>query len=531
MVIDFLPKQTKLYNEILNGNASVIGFGGGRGASKSRGIDSIILDLLAKQKKYYICCIMRNSNQITTFHIDALERNFPEVKSYIKHTFPAHLTIGNSSCDFGYGDSVKDVEKNFRSGNFDLVFIDQAEQFTEDEVTEIRKACRSTSGKKAKLILSFNMRGGGISWLRKWFLKGEVNDPNDYKFIKVNPWDNVYWCIEALTKEGFTMQDYYRWTDEQRKSYAATKGDYTKLLANDNEAIRKADWEGSWDTVEGTYFSEVWDLENTRITKSVADSLRKDWSTLWISQDWGRAHNCVTYWHSKTTLSPQEANFLLGWNLSKPVSLIVTYRELVANNLESPEYAQLVVNNTPKEERGKIKSFYLSPDAFGVKDSLNTIAISQSEVMRSNGMPNAFQADWERKNGWALMGKLLKAAKGRGYYRDVLQEGMTQANEIWLISNDCPNLLESIPMLMRDPKDIEDVEKTDKSSAKLDQDCTDAARYGLKSMLAPRRKTKEDALKEQFEQASPEQRMLISIKRYNEDRKKSSGTMKPSWKR
>jgi hypothetical protein len=54
---------------------------------------------------------------------------------------------------------------------------------------------------------------------------------------------------------------------------------------------------------------------------------------------------------------------------------------------------------------------------------------------------------------------------------------------VWLISAECPELLESIPVLMRDPKDLDVVLKTDKGQAKLEQDVSEAARYGLKSYL------------------------------------------------
>jgi hypothetical protein len=39
-------------------------------------------------------------------------------------------------------------------------------------------------------------------------------------------------------------------------------------------------------------------------------------------------------------------------------------------------------------------------------------------------------------------------------------------DEIWLISSNCPELLNAIPALMRDPKNLDDVLKTDKSQPK-----------------------------------------------------------------
>ena len=59
----------------------------------------------------------------------------------------------------------------------------------------------------------------------------------------------------------------------------------------------------------------------------------------------------------------------------------------------------------------------------------------------------------------------------------------TQGDMVWLISAECPELLEAIPVLMRDPKDLDVVLKTDKGQARLEQDVSESARYGLKSYL------------------------------------------------
>ena len=151
---------------------------------------------------------MANYDQILKYHIKELQRNFPELHDNIKMTSPAFLTIGKSTCVFDYGDSEEIIERRFRSGNYDFVFVDQAELFSEEEIKELRKTIRSTKGHKAKLILSFNMRGSGMKWLRKWFNSPDMPNPKDYKAIRINPWDNVFWSLDALIKDGFTMKDY-----------------------------------------------------------------------------------------------------------------------------------------------------------------------------------------------------------------------------------------------------------------------------------------------------------------------------------
>lgn len=71
------------------------------------------------------------------------------------------------------------------------------------------------------------------------------------------------------------------------------------------------------------------------------------------------------------------------------------------------------------------------------------------------------------------MYELLANTKAKGMAGDL----------VWLISAECPELLESLPILMRDPKDLDVVLKTDKGQARLEQDVSESARYGLKSYL------------------------------------------------
>ncbi len=501
----------------------------------SSGLDRCLITLMAESNKLLACCIMRNFDQVTRYHIQAIKRDFPYLATNMKISMPASLTLGNSQLDFSYAENLDDVKRRFQSGNYDLVVIDQAEQFTAEEIREIRKATRSREGRMAKIVLSFNMRGAGVQELRKWFYLGEFNkdeDPNDYIFFKFNPWDNVEYVKASLIEDSYTIKEYYSWTDEQRKKYASTRGYYTKQLATDDEVIRQSDWEGSWDSIEGTYYANSWDLASTRISSAQVKSMDKPWANHWISQDWGKAHYCATYWHYRVTLSPEETLMYLGWSVPNPINVIVTYREMLLTEKESTEVAQFIADSTPTDERPKHRAFYLGPDAFSDRDSPNTIAIQESKVLRANGLPPAQEANNARKSGASLIGKLLKATRGHGFIRD-MNSRLVPTEDVWLISSECVELLKAIPMLMRDPKDLDDILKTDKSSTKIEQDCYDAARYGIVSMLTPKKKTEEQKFQEQMSKADPYQRNMLTFK-HTKNKEKSKSKyhqhLPPSWK-
>jgi len=283
------PKQSELLKLIKTGTAPVIGVYGGRGSAKSSGADRAVIALMYEWRDLTICMVMRTwVKQMVPFHLEPIRRDFPWVANQLKSSPPAMLRIGSNRLDFKYAENYDSVVEAFRSGNYDLIVIDQAEQFTGREIREIRKACRSRGGRIAKIVLVFNMRGASIQELRKWFYLHEVQkdeDPADYVSIRMDPWDNVEWVRAALKEDGYSVREYYAWTSEQRKAYAARRGPYTRQLATDDEVIRKADWEGDWDSLEGSYFANSFDLDSTRIVPSLVESLRKAWAVHWLAQD------------------------------------------------------------------------------------------------------------------------------------------------------------------------------------------------------------------------------------------------------
>lgn len=525
------PKQSELLDLIRSGKYHTIGVGGGRGAAKSSGADRVLATLAYEQKDMQACLVMRAWPQLSRFHVERLPSLAPWLRGNLKASPPARLLIpfgkGASQIDYAYAQNYDDVEEHFRSGNYRYIVVDQAEQFTEREIIEMDKACRAAGKQRAVLILLFNMRGSGIQWLRKWFREKKVpgeKSPDDYYFLKVNPWDNVEWVRRALDEDGYTEDDYYAWTDGQRMRYAAERGDYTKKLATDDAAISAADWFGSWDSIEGAYFANQWDLESMRISPSLATALFKPWANPWLSQDWGKAHWCSSHWHFRITLPPEDVKRLLGWpKRITPLNLVVTYREMIVSELTSTEVARKLIDCTPEAERSRLKGYFLSPEV--VTDDPNTIGSQQGKELRPYGMPWPTKADNDRKGGWALMAKLMLAAKNKGIGPD----GHEYA-DAWLISSECVQALESIPLAMRDPKDLDDVLKTDKSQARLEQDVLDDLRYGLKTMLAPRKKTEEQSYQEQMAQAEPEKRMILAYRHEMKKQQKKRVIMPPSWK-
>ena len=477
------PKQQQILNMMRSGRAVVIGAGGGRGAAKSGGADRIELILMGLDPGHVDCIVMRNYDQVRKYHIEPMMRQWPELEKYFNKS-ESRLVLPAadgkvSQLDFSYAESLADVERRFRSANYRRIIVDQAEQFTEPELREMRNANRSPGHGKSRMLLLHNMGGVGIQTLRKWFYTKEYNeteDPNDYDFIKVNPWDNVEWVREALREDGLTPKDYYSWTDAERKEYAATRGQYTRGLASQDPTLAARDWDGDWNVLEGAYFGQSYDRAATSITAAQVRLLIKPWDMRWMSQDWGKSHFCSTHWHAVTKMAPSEIQQVLGWESDQPLKVVITYRRSIVSEMTAVEVAQRIREVTPVEERAKIRRFFLSPDAFGDRDSGHTIAERQGKELRAFELPPPEVADNERIGGWQLMSDLLANTKAAA-------QGKPFNDTVWLISNECPELAEAISLAMRDPKNLDDVLKTDKGQARLEQDVLDDVRYGIKSFL------------------------------------------------
>jgi hypothetical protein len=112
--------------------------------------------------------------------------------------------------------------------------------------------------------------------------------------------------------------------------------------------------------------------------------------------------------------------------------------------------------NSDASPREKIDAIYLSPDAFARRTDEASIAEQMGDVFVAAGLPRPIPADDDRVGGWMLMYQMLDAGE-------------------WLLTENCIELIRTLPNLVRDPARIEDVEKMD------GDDPADAARYGLKT--------------------------------------------------
>lgn len=492
--INLQPKQEDLLHAILHDPASWIGFGGPRGGAKSGGLRRVALALVTTvHPGTDVIIIRRVYDEVRINHIEEYKSEHPAlIDCYAAGNteFLIPTSGGISKIRFGWADNLDDLKRKFMGPGYLYVLVDQAEQFIEAELRELKQMAR-WPGKKAKLVLFFNMGGTGIAFLRKVFHLHEVGPnetPEDFRFIHAYGWDNIEWSrselgsdFPGLEPHEIAHKYYVEWTDAQRFHYFTTRSDYGRNLNTQDDLLRKRDLLGSWDILEGSYFAAVWEAQHSVVSRETLQHLVKYWWRVWVSMDWGRAHFCALYWSAVGSVGPEEARTVLGWQIDRPIDICITYREMVVQEQAEQDVAAEMVKRTTPSELKQMQQFVVSHEIFGKRYSARTIPETMEDTLIPAGFPRPMPCDLDRKGGWSLMYSLLLASKRKGRTVDG-----GQAPAAWLVGPDCPLLIEAMPLLQRDPKDLEDVKKVNSDRSPSD-DVADAIRYNVKSMMDPAR--------------------------------------------
>jgi hypothetical protein len=302
---------------------------------------------------------------------------------------------------------------------------------------------------------------------------------------------------------------------------------YLKTLRALPSHLKRAFLDGDWDVFAGQYFDRF-DCSRHVVRAEQIDW--KPWWARWISIDWGFEHPAAVYWHAQTPAraarpsrevsgagglggvasagaaccAPTGVSTTASGGADETLSnddgrRIVTYREFVTHRTSPRDLAKEIIERSllsggekqiprtasraPEDQgqdksardfarddsvvrngagREKIDAIYLSPDAFARRTDEASIADQMGDFFVAAGFPRPVPADNDRVGGWMLMYQMLDAGE-------------------WLLTENCVELIRTIPNLVRDPARVEDIEKMD------GDDPADAARYGLKSRYGARR--------------------------------------------
>jgi terminase large subunit-like protein len=464
---DPFPKQGKFHES----KAKYRLFGGAAGPGKSK---ALLMEAVIQ------------ANRRSRVNTLLLRRTFPELEQslllYFRRDVPRNLYqdfneskhvvtwLNGSTTRFGYCQRESDVYQ-YQGAEFVFIGIDELTLFT------LRQWQFLTSRNRCPVQGAFPCMAGatnpgniGHAWVKALWIdrqaapgmeSADEYDPSDYEFIPARVSDNPIYASDT---------------------------NYLKTLRALPSHLKRAFLDGDWDVFAGQYFDRFdWARHVVRAEKIDW----KSWWPRWISIDWGFEHPAAVYWHGQgewessradekgSTAAVAEQAATGGRGLGKMERRVITYREYVTHRTPPRELAREIVarcvdcqhgemkpaatwdgakqqwqENSARRE--KIDAIYLSPDAFARRTDEASIAEQMGDVFASSGLPRPVPADDDRIGGWMLMYQMLDAGE-------------------WLLTDNCVELIRTLPNLVRDSARVEDVEKMD------GDDPADAARYGLKS--------------------------------------------------
>jgi phage terminase large subunit len=455
---DPFPRQKQFHNSA----AKYRLFGGAAGPGKTKAL---------------LWEAIRQANEVSACDTLLLRRTYPELESslisYFRRDVPRsmyksynaskHVVTwkNGSTTRFGYCRNENDVYQ-YQGAEFLFIGVDELTHFTlkQWQFLTSRNRCSAkvySDGKNAGKRIVPSMAGAtnpgnvGHAWVKAlWvdhqppagFERADMYEPRDYDFIRARIDDNPIYANDA---------------------------EYRRTLEALPEHLRRAFLDGDWNVFAGQYF-DIFDIG--RHTARPEELRLEHWWPRWISIDWGFQHPSAVYWHcaapgqdvtrvpcsgsreegARNGVAPADG----GSHGSRPTdhgSRIVTYREFVQNGLSPRMLAQAIAERSGREG---ISEVFLSPDAFAHRTSESSIAEQLGDVLVANGLPRPAPADDDRVGGWQWMYQLLES-------------------NAWVISEDCAELIECLPQLVRDERRREDIRKVE------GDDPADAARYGLVS--------------------------------------------------
>lgn len=230
------PKQ-KLF---LADHHKYVAFGGARGGGKSWAVRVKSFLLAVRWPGIIIMIIRRSYPELYANHIKPFKRMLPK-GLYRYNDSKKEITFPNGSqIVFKYCANEKDLD-NFQGTECDILFIDEATQFTEEQFKILNACVRGVSTRAEdkfpkRVYLTCNPGGVGHQWVKRLFIDrnfSQGEDPDEYSFIQSGVRDN--------------------------KILMEQQPEYIKQLEALPPKLREAWLEGSWDIFFGQFFEDFMD--------------------------------------------------------------------------------------------------------------------------------------------------------------------------------------------------------------------------------------------------------------------------------
>lgn len=428
-----------------------VGFGGARGGGKSWSVRAKSVILAYKYPGIRQIIVRKSYPELTENHIKPLKKM---------------LKVGTSDSDVKYNDSAKQMrfsngseilfrycenEKDltrFQGLETDVLYIDEACQFTEVQLKELEAIVRGTNGYPKRIYYTCNPGGVGHGYIKRIFIDKKYEDGEDA---------DSYEFIQSLVTDNYALME--------------SNPDYIKQLQSLPNSIRSAWLYGDWNVFQGAYFSEFREMPDLELITELGVSpeaakadgvgchviepfdIPKDWtvyraydfgygkpfSFLWIAVDYDDTAYVFEEFYGSTGV----ANEGLKW---------------------TPEQQFLECHNIEQNHKWiKGKRVYGVADP-SIWDGSRGVSVIESAEKNQVYFEKGIN---DRIAGWMQVRERLKFD----------EEGKSKL----YIFNNCKNLIRTIPLMMFDEHKVEDLDTS------LEDHDLDSLRYfAMARPIAPR---------------------------------------------
>lgn len=262
-----LPAPSETQRKFLEEKHKYVAFGGARGGGKSWAIRTKAILLSLRYPGITILIIRRTYPELRANHITPLLKMLP-TNLYRYNDSHKEITLKNGSkIVFRFCAGDKDLPL-FQGLECDVMFIDEATQFSETQYLVLKACVRGANGYPKRIFLSCNPGGIGHVWVKRLFVDREFEGaerPEEYAFIQSRVYDN--------------------------KILMKYQPDYVSQLETLDARHRSAWLEGNWDIYEGVFFEEFRDdpdhYDDHRFTHVINPfEIPTNWR-IYRSFDWG----------------------------------------------------------------------------------------------------------------------------------------------------------------------------------------------------------------------------------------------------
>ena len=244
-----------------------VGYGGARGGGKSWCVRTKAKILAAKYPGIKICIVRKTYPELKANHIKPLTKEIQKEMARYNDSKKEFRFVNGSEIIFRYLDTDKDLDR-FQGTEFDILFLDEATQFSEDQYKMLIACVRGVNDFPKRVYITCNPGGVGHQWVKRLFIDRIYNtgeEPEEYSFIQAGVRDN--------------------------KALMEMQPDYIKQLEALPPKIREAWLNGSWDVYMGQFFEDFYNFPDhyaDRVGTHVIDPFEiPDGWKIYRSFDWG----------------------------------------------------------------------------------------------------------------------------------------------------------------------------------------------------------------------------------------------------